>query len=147
MNETLRLLYDRFYIPLPMAESEQEVETCHRQLIERLDKPERKLVLRIIDAQNLMIEQRSVDSFICGFRLAWEMANELNHYMEERPEPEDDLGPGGNPKFCVTAKSGANRVKFIMGGRRVKRLPPCLQHNASGTGCQGGAIISPQPSI
>ena len=93
MNETLKLLYDRFYIPLPMAESEQEVETCHRQLIERLDKPERKLVLRIIDAQNLMIAQRSVDSFICGFRLAWEMANELNHYMEERPEPEDDLGP------------------------------------------------------
>lgn len=93
MNETLRLLYDRFYTPLPMAESEQEVETCHRQLIERLDKPERKLVLRIIDAQNLMIEQRSVDSFICGFRLAWEMANELNHYMEERPEPEDDPGP------------------------------------------------------
>ena len=30
-----------------------------------------------------------------------------------------------NPKFCVTAKSGANREKFIMGGRRVKRLPPC----------------------
>lgn len=57
------------------------------------------------------------------------------------------IGIRGNPKFCVTAKSGANRVKFIMGGRRVKRLPPCLQHNASGTGCQGGAIISPQPSI
>ena len=31
----------------------------------------------------------------------------------------------GNPKFCVTAKSGANREKFIMGGRREKRLPPC----------------------
>ena len=80
MNETLRLLYDKFYTPLPMVESEQEVETCHRQLIERLDKSERKLVLQIIDAQNLMIEQRSVDSFICGFRLAWEMANELNHF-------------------------------------------------------------------
>ena len=93
MNKTLRLLYDRFYTPLPMVESEQEVENCHRQLIERLDKPERKLVLRFIDAQNLMIEQRSVDSFICGFRLAWKMANELNHYMEERPEPEDDPGP------------------------------------------------------
>ena len=84
MNETLRVLYDRFYTPLPMVKSEQEVETCHRQLIERLDKPERKLVLRIIDAQNLMIEQRSVDSFICGFRLAWEMENELNHYKENR---------------------------------------------------------------
>ena len=93
MNETLRLLYDRFYTSPSMVESEQEVETCHRQLIERLDKPERKLVLRIIDAQNLMIEQRSVDSFICGFRLAWVMANELNRYLEERPEPEDDIGP------------------------------------------------------
>ena len=30
MNETLRLLYDRFYTPLPMVESEQEVENCHR---------------------------------------------------------------------------------------------------------------------
>ena len=64
MNETLKLLYDRFYTPLPMAEASHEVETCHRQLIERLDKPERKLVLRIIDAQNLMIEQRSMDSSV-----------------------------------------------------------------------------------
>ena len=121
MNETLRLLYDRFYIPLPMVESEQEVETCHRQLIERLDKPERKLVLRIIDAQNLMIEQRSVDSFICGFRLAWEMANELNHYMEERPEPEDDRV---TPKFCVKSNECRNRAKFICRRQRLDRLPP-----------------------
>ena len=39
-----------------------------------MEKSERKLVLRVMDAQNLMIEQRSVDSFICGFCLAWEMA-------------------------------------------------------------------------
>ena len=71
MNDILNQLYTRFYAPLPMGESEQEIEDCHRQLIERLDKPERKLVLQSIDAQNLMIEQRSVDSFICGFRLAW----------------------------------------------------------------------------
>ena len=89
----MTLLYDRFYIPLSIAESEQGVETCHRQLIERLDKRLRKLVLRISDAQNLMLEQSDGDSFICGFRLAWEMANELNHYMEERPEPEDNPGP------------------------------------------------------
>ncbi len=89
MNETLRLLYDKFYTPLPMVESEQEVETCHRQLIERLDKPERKLVLQIIDAQNLMIEQRSVDSCICGFRLEWELAYELHHIeMDRHPTSE-----------------------------------------------------------
>ena len=91
MNDTLKLLYDRFYIPLPMVEFEQEVETCHRQLIERLDKPERKLVLQIIDAQNLMIEQRSVDSFLCGFKLAWELAYELNHFeMDRHPSPVEE---------------------------------------------------------
>lgn len=91
MHDTLKRLYDRFYTPLPMEEAEQEIETCHQQLIERLEKPERKLVLQIIDAQNLMIEQRSVDSFICGFRLAWELAYELNHFETNRhPSPEEE---------------------------------------------------------
>ena len=91
MNETLRLLYDKFCTPLPMVESEQEVETCHRQFIERLDKSERKLVLQIIDAQGLIAEERSVDSFICGFRLAWELANELNHFdMNRHPSPAEE---------------------------------------------------------
>ena len=84
MNHTLKLLYDRFYIPLSMEEAEQEIEVCHQQLIERLEKPERKLVLRIIDAQNLIAEERSVDSFLCGFQLAWELAYELNHFETDR---------------------------------------------------------------
>ncbi len=84
MNKTLKLLYERFYTPLPLAEYEQEVETCHRQLIERLEKPERKLVLRIIDTQNHIIGERSLDSFLYGFRLAWELAGELDHYQENR---------------------------------------------------------------
>ena len=67
-----------------MTEYEQEVEACHRQLIERLEKPERKLVLRIIDTQNHIIGERSLDSFLCGFRLAWELAGELDHYQENR---------------------------------------------------------------
>ena len=54
MNDTLKQLYNRFYTPLPMAEVEQEIEDCHRQLIERLKKPERKLVLRIMDNQGLL---------------------------------------------------------------------------------------------
>ena len=84
MNETLRLLYDKFYTPLPMVESEQEVENCHRQLIERLEKPERRLVLRIIDTQNHIIEERSLDSFLCGLRLAWELADEMHRFEENR---------------------------------------------------------------
>ena len=87
MNDTLKLLYDRFYIALPMAEAEQEIEICHRELIERLEKPERKLVLRIIDNQSLITEERSMDSFLCGFHLALKMANELNYYKQNRQPP------------------------------------------------------------
>ena len=90
MHDTLKLLYDRFYTPLPMEEAEQEIETCHQQLIERLEKPERKLILRIMDAQGLIAEQRSVDSFICGFRLSWELAYELNHFeIDRHPSSEE----------------------------------------------------------
>lgn len=84
MNETLKSLYDRFYTPLPLAEYEQEVEICHHQLIEQLEKPERKLVLQIIDTQNHIIEERSLDSFLCGFKLACELTNELHHFEESR---------------------------------------------------------------
>ena len=90
MNDTLKMLYDRFYIALPMAEAEQEIEICHRELIERLEKPERKLILRIMDAQGLIAEERSVDSFLCGFKLAWELAYELNHFeMDRHLSPEE----------------------------------------------------------
>ena len=90
MNDTLKQLYNRFYIPLPMAEAEQEIEACHKQLIERLEKPERKLVLRIMDNQSLIAEERSMDSFFCGFKLAWKLAYELNHFeIDRHPSSEE----------------------------------------------------------
>lgn len=90
MNNALKKFYYRFYTPLPMTESEQEIEDCHQQLIERLEKPERKLVLRIMDAQNLITEERSMDSFLCAFQLAWELAYELNHFETDRhPFPKE----------------------------------------------------------
>ena len=85
MNDTLKLLYERFCTPLLMEDAEQEIDDCHQQLINRLAKPERKLVLRIIDTQNLIAEERSIDSFLCGFKLAWELSNELNHYKSGHP--------------------------------------------------------------
>ena len=83
-NKLLKELYDHFYTRPELDEQENEVEECHRALIAALEKPERKLVLRIIDAQNHIIEEQSLDSFLCGFRLAWELANELNHYEDNR---------------------------------------------------------------
>lgn len=82
MNKTLTALYDSFYTPPQSADTRTEIEAIHRQLILRLDKPERRLVLRLVDAKDQLTEETSVDSFVCGFRLAWRLANELNSYPE-----------------------------------------------------------------
>ena len=63
-NKLLKELYDCFYIRPELDEQENEVEKCHKALIAALEKPERKLVLRIIDAQDSIREQTSLDSFI-----------------------------------------------------------------------------------
>ena len=83
-NELLKGLYDCFYTPPEFSEQEEEVTACHKALIEALAKPERKLVLRIIDAQDAIREQTFLDSFIAGFELAWRLSAELHNDENER---------------------------------------------------------------
>ena len=54
---------------------------------------------------------------------------------------------GDYPKFCVTAKSGANRVKFIMGGRRVIDCRLVYNITPVGRDVKTKSFISPLPSI
>lgn len=89
MNETLKNLYDRFYMPLTVSKT-KEIEDAHRQLIQRLNKPERKLILRIIDAKDHIAEERSIDSFICGFELAWKLSTELSSYGKTRSDSQSE---------------------------------------------------------
>ena len=85
MNEMLKALYDSFYEKLPATQLRAEIEQCHQELIEKLDKPERKLVLQIIDCKDQIAEDLSIDSFIAGFHLAMRMSQELNIYEKEHP--------------------------------------------------------------
>ena len=78
-KKLLRTLYDCFYIRPEFVEQEEEVRECHKALIEVLAKPERKLVLRIIDAQDYIKTETSLDSFIAGFELAWRLSAELHN--------------------------------------------------------------------
>lgn len=87
----LRALYDCFYTRPRFDEQENEVEECHKALIKVLAKPERKLVLRIIDAQDYIKTETSLDSFIAGFELAWRLSNEINH------------DENGRSAFCQTS--------------------------------------------
>ena len=64
MNKLLKNLYECFYIPPELPAQKQEIEECHQALINVLDKPERRLVLQIIDAKDRIVEDTSIDSFI-----------------------------------------------------------------------------------
>ena len=91
MNELLKALYDSFYEKLPATQLTAEIEQCHQELIAKLEKPERKLVLQIIDCKDQIAEDLSIDSFIAGFRLAWKLSQELNIYEKERPISTSDF--------------------------------------------------------
>ena len=96
MNKLLENLYDCFYIPPELSAQKQEIEECHQTLIDALDKPERRLVLQIIDAKDRIVEDTSIDSFISGFKLAWRLSAELNQYEKER-----------SASRCTAKRSGA----------------------------------------
>lgn len=91
MNELLKALYDSFYTKLPATQLKAGIERFHQKLIEKLEKPERKLVLQIIDRKDQIAEELSIDSFIAGFRLAWKLSQELNMYEKERPVSTSDF--------------------------------------------------------
>ena len=91
MNEMLKALYDSFYEKLPATQLRAEVERCHQELIDKLEKPEKKLVLQIIDCKDQIAEDLSIDSFIAGFRLAWKLSQELNIYEKGHPVSTSDF--------------------------------------------------------
>ena len=50
-----------------------------------MDKPERRLVLQIIDCKDQIAEDLPIDSFIAGFRLAMLLSHELYIYEKSTP--------------------------------------------------------------
>ena len=82
MTEFLYELYDKQYTPLAMTKQKAEIYECHRQLIEVLDKPERRLLLTIMDIKDKIADELAFDSFVCGFNLALRLSSELRLYEE-----------------------------------------------------------------
>lgn len=80
MDNILKLLYHHFYRMPENTPNEKRIQANHRLLSQRLNKRNSKLVLRIIDDKDLICSDVSLDSFICGFRLAWQIANEIQNY-------------------------------------------------------------------
>lgn len=94
MQTILNELFDQYNRFVPDAEFLQEVENAHLQLRQSLEKPERKLVLRIIDNKDLIAGARARESFKCGFWLAWRLSTQLQSYDSSR-SVEETLNMGG----------------------------------------------------
>jgi len=102
MNDIMNELYRRFCHPASQTELKQEVEDAHQRLIERLEKPERKLVLKIIDTKDTIAGTNAQPSFNCGFWLAWRLLTQLHEY-DGGHSIEESLNVDGRFSMCKGA--------------------------------------------
>ena len=77
MNDYMRALHQRFFQKPLCAEQQREIQLARLELRNRLDKPERRTLLRLLDAEALMREKISLASFTAGFKLDAGIAKEL----------------------------------------------------------------------
>lgn len=83
MPKTLYDLYHSFYKPLELPELKSSVEENHQILIDHLSKEDRKIVLRIIDALEMVCNYQTKSSFIQGFKVGFELTTELQNYSSQ----------------------------------------------------------------
>ena len=76
MPQRLDDLYHEFFTPLELAELKSSIEDNHKILIDHLSKENRKIVLRIIDALEMICNYQTKTSFIQGFKLGFELTTE-----------------------------------------------------------------------
>ena len=77
MNDYMTALYQRFFREPDVTELEEEIEQTRQEVRDCLDKLQRRKLMQLVDAQNLLREKTSLASFTAGFKLAWGIAREL----------------------------------------------------------------------
>ena len=77
MNDYMTALHQRFFQEPDFTELEEEIEQTRQEVRDCLDKLQRRKLMQLVDAQNLLREKTSLASFMAGFKLAWGIAKEL----------------------------------------------------------------------
>ena len=84
----MRALWNRFY---ERTEADTASDVLHHALSERLDKDNRKQLLRLVDSKSMYTEIVSLESFIAGFRLAVGIASELSGAWYDYNQEEETI--------------------------------------------------------
>lgn len=79
MPKRLDDLYHSFFKQQDFNKLKLSVEENHKILIDHLSKEDRKIVLRIIDALEMICNYQTKTSFIQGFKLGFELTTELQN--------------------------------------------------------------------
>lgn len=74
------MIYHDFFTPLELSKLKSSIEENYKILIDHLSKEDRKIVLRIIDALEMICNYQTKASFIQGFKLGFELTTELQTY-------------------------------------------------------------------
>ena len=77
MYHYMAALHQRFFQAPDFTQLEEEIEQARQEVRDCLGQPERRKLMQLVDAQNLLREKTSLASFIAGFKLAWGIAKEL----------------------------------------------------------------------
>ena len=77
MHDYMRALQSQFFTE-PESKYKTKIETLHKNLSQHLNRQDRKLLLRLIDAQEMLAGEISLASFTAGFHLAVGLARELS---------------------------------------------------------------------
>ena len=78
MHDYMKALYHRFETPSRRTEYlDRKIKIMNNQLTRLLDKPGRKLLLRIADMEDELRDEACLSSFISGYRLAQGIQQEL----------------------------------------------------------------------
>ena len=90
MQDYMKALKRQFDTPqVKNTKLKKEYEKAHTKLHRQLNRQERKLLLRLVDLQDALVYETSLNSFISGYRLACGIHQELSEqppYSFDREE-------------------------------------------------------------
>ena len=135
MNDYMTALRQRFFREPDFTELEEEIEQTRQEVRDCLNKLQRRKLMQLVDAQNLLREKTSLASFIAGFKLAWGIVKELEadglysfDYEQEQlvckaaESGRTDVGKGDTPPGMIPRPaSGSSRMCWARPKRRSRK--------------------------
>lgn len=103
MHDYMKALLQRFETPSEQTMAlEKTIRKAHKKLAGRLAKPERKMLLRLSDLEDTLRDEACLDSFMCGYRLASGIHQELSDQPPYSFDHEEEA------RACAQFEEGRN---------------------------------------